>query len=118
MEILNKQMEFKKFSCKFSRYYVGLSNGNISDDGQWIPPTQSYYYFGSGSDYCTLDKNKHIFEWPNGTIKPIWNGRRGDIIGCGLVLSPNNQLAIFFTLNGILLGQFLPWAPFLESSNR
>jgi hypothetical protein len=27
-------------------------------------------------------------------------------------------LAIFFTLNGILLGQFLPWAPFLESSNR
>jgi hypothetical protein len=31
----------------------------------------------------------------------------GNIYGCGLLLDPDNQLAIFFTLNGILLGEFV-----------
>jgi hypothetical protein len=48
----------------------------------------------------------HRFEWPNRAIKPEWNGQ-GDVIGCGLVLKPANELSMFFTLNGILMGQFL-----------
>jgi hypothetical protein len=40
-------------------------------------------------------------------IKPKWNGP-GDVVGCGvLVVKPENELAIFFTLNGTLLGQFM-----------
>jgi hypothetical protein len=31
----------------------------------------------------------------------------GDIIGCGLFLNSKDELAIFFTLNGILLGKLL-----------
>jgi hypothetical protein len=57
-------------------------------------------------DWCLLSGKLHDFEWPNGAIKPKWNGP-GDVIGCGLLLNPENKLSIFFTLNGILLGKFL-----------
>jgi hypothetical protein len=32
-----------------------------------------------------------------------------DIVGCGLVLNPANALSIFFTKNGILMGQSPLW---------
>jgi hypothetical protein len=44
-------------------------------------------------DHCWLSRNKHPFEWPNGAIKPKRNGR-GDVIGCGLLLNPANELFI------------------------
>jgi hypothetical protein len=50
--------------------------------------------------YC-FPANKSSLEWQNGTTKPTWNGK-DDVVGWGLVLSPNNQLAI--TGNGILMG--------------
>jgi hypothetical protein len=49
---------------------------------------------------------KYQFDWPNGAIKPKWNDQ-GDVIGCGLLLNPANELSIFFTGNGILMGQSL-----------
>jgi hypothetical protein len=52
-----------------------------------------------------MSGNKHPFEWPTGAIKPKWNGI-GDVRGCGLLLNSANELSIFFTGNGILLGQF------------
>jgi hypothetical protein len=64
------------------------------------------YTFSIAFDYCKITGKEHAFEWPNGTIKPTWNGR-GDVVGCGLLLSPENELSIFFTGNGILMGQFL-----------
>jgi hypothetical protein len=30
----------------------------------------------------------------------------GDVIGCGILLNPDKKLAVFFTGNGILMGQF------------
>jgi hypothetical protein len=55
-------------------------------------------------DYCFLSGNPHQFEWPAGAIRPKLYGC-GDVFGCGLVLSADNKVAIFFTINGILMGQ-------------
>jgi hypothetical protein len=55
-------------------------------------------------DYCFLSGAVRFFDWPFGAIKPKWYGC-GDVFGCGLVLSADNTLAIFFTANGILMGQ-------------
>jgi hypothetical protein len=30
----------------------------------------------------------------------------GNVFGCGLLMDPDNKVTIFFTLNGILLGEF------------
>jgi hypothetical protein len=85
--------------------------------------SRNYHIFGNGYDYCSVSGKEHTFEWPNGSIKPTWNGQ-GDVVGCGLVLNPNNQLAIFFTGNGILMGQFvlrefriIPGLLLLQASN-
>jgi hypothetical protein len=40
------------------------------------------------------------FEWPNAAIRPKWNAE-GDVIACQLLLNPKDELAIFFTGNGI-----------------
>jgi hypothetical protein len=57
-----------------------------------------------GCDFCWLSGEEHDFEWPNGAIKPEWNGP--GVVGCGLLLNPANELSIFFTGNGILMGKF------------
>jgi hypothetical protein len=54
-------------------------------------------------DYCLLSGQQHWFEWPNGAIRPEWNGF-GDVIGCGILVNRHNDLEIFFTANGTLLG--------------
>jgi hypothetical protein len=65
----------------------------------WPTGFYSYYLFGE----------EHPFEWSNDAIKPRWNGKGvGDVYGCGLLLNSMNELAIFFTYNGILMGQ-CPW---------
>jgi hypothetical protein len=64
-------------------------------------------------DFCWLSGTIHNFRWPKGAIKPewIWGNpndpicQAGDTIGCGLLLTPENNLAIFFTANGILMGR-------------
>jgi hypothetical protein len=60
------------------------------------------------STYCWISGKKHAFEWPEGATKPERVGPiTGGVDGCGLLLSPDNKLAIFFTLDGILSGKFL-----------
>jgi hypothetical protein len=53
-------------------------------------------------DYWLAGK-QHKFEHPrpNGAIVT------GGVFGCGLLLNPKNELAVFFTLNGNLLGKLL-----------
>jgi hypothetical protein len=45
-----------------------------------------------------------IHQWPEETIIAEWSGQ-GDVVGCGILVDPEGKLAIFFTLNGKLIGQ-------------
>jgi hypothetical protein len=56
-------------------------------------------------DFCFIDGKKHEFEWPDEAVKPK-SPNCEDVIGCGLLLNPENKLAVFFTRNGTLMGQF------------
>jgi hypothetical protein len=50
---------------------------------------------------------RHPFECIEEAIKPEWKWAAregGNVAGCGLLFDSKNQLAIFGTLNGILLG--------------
>jgi hypothetical protein len=79
---------------------VGLSNGSLPEDSLVGTAIQH------GHDSCLLAGTRHWFEWPTGAIRPEWNGR-GDVMGCGILLNSKNELAIFFTANGILMGKHL-----------
>jgi hypothetical protein len=66
------------------------------------------YKISIGYGYCAfrLVRDYHDSELPEGAIRPKWK-RTMNVVGCGLLLDPTDQLAIFFTLNGKLLGEFL-----------
>jgi hypothetical protein len=89
---------------------VGLSNGVIPPaDETWFYEGPEFYLFSNCLLYderCWLAGKLHQFEWPNGPIK-IKRNKNGKLtIGCGILLNPENKLSIFFTTNGILMGQF------------
>jgi hypothetical protein len=55
---------------------------------------------------CWIAGEEHRFELPEGADRPRQKkDGTDDVYGCGLVLDPENKLAIFFTLNGQLLGE-------------
>jgi hypothetical protein len=82
---------------------VGLSTGNIPN-GSCVGRLSNSFAIHYDYNHYLLSGKRQQFEWPNGAIKPKWNGP-GDVIGCGLVLNADNELSIFFTGNGILMGQ-------------
>jgi hypothetical protein len=102
--IVRERFQFKSQKMLIiRRVLVGLSSGNIPVGSCVCCPPNSYA-FEDGCDYCWISGKQYQFEWPNGAIKPKWNGK-GDVVGCGLLLNPENEVSIFFTGNGILIGQ-------------
>jgi hypothetical protein len=92
------------FSCAVD---VGLSG--VIPDNSWIGKesnsyaiSSDFYFFGD----CQLAGERHHFELPEGAIQPE-EKEYGNVYGCGLILDPDNNLAIFFTLNGQLLGELV-----------
>jgi hypothetical protein len=69
------------------------------------------------TEHCEymLDGVMHYFELPEGAILQNphgweWEHRHSigiNVFGCGLVLDPEDKLAIFFTMNGMLMGELL-----------
>jgi hypothetical protein len=85
---------------KFSSINVGLSSGNVPN-GSFVGVEPNSYAIPSGYGYCWLSGNQQ--KWPNGATKPESKGE-GDVVGCGLLLSSGNEVSIFFTGNGLLIG--------------
>jgi hypothetical protein len=92
---------------QFFRCFVGLS-GAITDDSLIGEYSNSYAIdIGPHRCYgCWLAGEYHRFELPEGAIRPKIK-EYGNVFGSGLVLNPDNNLAIFFTLNGKLLGKLM-----------
>jgi hypothetical protein len=85
---------------------VGLSYGAIPD---WIGPNSNSYGIFIVGHPCYgwwLAGVSHLFELPEGAVEQEMR-EYGNVFGCGVVLDPNNNLAIFFTLNGQLLGKLM-----------
>jgi hypothetical protein len=92
------------YFSQFIRWTVGLSVGAIPDN-LWIGGLYPNSYAIPNDNECWLAGEIQQFELPEGTIRP----RRNlyiNVMGCGLVLDPEDKLWIFFTLNGQLLGKF------------
>jgi hypothetical protein len=91
------------------RCYVGLSDGVIPDGASIGLYPNSYAIATSGRylHLCWLTGEGHHLELPEGVIKLKWKSNGINVHGCGLVLDPKDNLAIFFTLNGKLMGEFM-----------
>jgi hypothetical protein len=94
----------------FSQYFrwnTGLFGGPIPDNDNSGPDdSYSNWYVIPTLFTCWLDGTKHRFELPEGAIRPKVK-EYGNVFGCGLVLDPDNNLSIFFTLNGKFLGELM-----------
>jgi hypothetical protein len=74
----------------------------------WIGEYSNSYASAIVGQHCNgywFAGERHRFELPEGAVRPSW--KYINVFGCGLVLDPNNKLAIFFTLNGQLLGELV-----------
>jgi hypothetical protein len=76
---------------------VGFSDGNAGCDytstNSYVIASDDYYYWLSGMP--------HKWECPIRAID------LRSVVGCGLLLNSKNELAVFFTVNGILCGKLL-----------
>jgi hypothetical protein len=97
---------YKYTKKKFSRLCIGLSVGSVQKGTCLGRTSNTYAMQDDKCDYCLICGEARFLEWPLGAVKPKWTGTGcEDVFGCGLVLSPDNKLAIFFTTNGILMGK-------------
>jgi hypothetical protein len=80
---------------KFIRLAVGLTDGEILHF--FIRnPNRNIYDFGVAGQY-------HHFEFPEGVIRPKLKETE-NVAGCGILIDSDDELTIFFTMNGILIG--------------
>jgi hypothetical protein len=80
----------------------GLSDGIIPEYKEIGEHPNSYAFVQLSFTTCcfSLAGEDHQFEF-----RPGMNFGY-NVFGCGLLLDPNDKLAIFFTLNGSIIGQY------------
>jgi hypothetical protein len=96
---------------QFFRSALGLTDDAIPDNSSIHGYSNSYAIripiFHLFNEYW-LDGEEHLFEWPEGALlQPTRNIGSVNVYGCGLVLNPEDKLALFFTLNGKLFGKMM-----------
>jgi hypothetical protein len=106
-----------KFSIGECYNSYGIPNGSFAKrttDGAILYPGKFSFgeYYNSygipnGHFYCSFAKRTHFFELSEETIQSRWKPDSINVLGCGLVLDPEDKLAIFFTLNGQLRGKLV-----------
>jgi hypothetical protein len=85
---------------------MGLSAGTGIPHGTLLGWCRNSYAIRfSFNTVCYLSGEDHRFQLPEGATRPQ-KKKHENVYGCGLVLHPENYLAIFFTLNGQLMGEF------------
>jgi hypothetical protein len=89
-----------------NRFYVGLSDGTIPDDDNLFIGEYQNSYGHSCYEYC-LAGERRLFAEEQEAIEAREKSNGMDVYGCGLVLDPEDKLAIFFTLNGQLMGELM-----------
>jgi hypothetical protein len=86
---------------------VGLTGGEIPF-GRWIGQSPNSYTIGICTPNCNfyqflrLAGQRHLIEFPDEVFKDT-----GNVVGCGLLINPDDKLTIFFTFNGIMIGSLL-----------
>jgi hypothetical protein len=97
---------FSSFSFGFTDENGGGFTGIYGDWRTLFGNPKSYALHSARNfKYCCLAGNNHRFEPCLPVEKRQLNEGR-NTFGCGLLLDPKDKLAIFFTLNGLLLGEF------------
>jgi hypothetical protein len=97
----------------FFNFSDGIKFGFSEADGSskyctsigYHPNSYAIGCYGSVDD-CQIAGKRHLFEWPPEAIRPK-SKAKGNVYGCGLLLDQYDKLAVFFTLNGTLIGKFL-----------
>jgi hypothetical protein len=91
-------------------FWIGLSAQPMPENVPYVGKYPNSYSYPPGHDYCVIadDHQYHKLEWPKELLKPKRELKgQGNVGGCGLLLDPNDKVAIFFTFNGKLIGNFL-----------
>jgi hypothetical protein len=85
---------------------VGFSDGAIPD-GQFSFTAHFHSYFIAcywNSSSVAEGRHTNCLHYPE---RVSWRGI-GDVYGCGIFVDPKDELTIFFTLNGQLVGGQFP----------
>jgi hypothetical protein len=96
----------KNFFCSLEYFSIGFTDGNKPDAPADLLGiggslnSNSYGLDPSNSFDCYLDGRHHPLEYQTGPVGV------GSVFGCGLLINSKNELAVFFTHNGILMGKF------------
>jgi hypothetical protein len=86
--------------------WVGLSDGNIATEGFHCGESPNSYMINQID--CHINGQERDDFLPEGAEQQLHWNQNENLVGCGLLLAPNpnDQLAVFFTFNGQLMGQF------------
>jgi hypothetical protein len=100
LQLLN--FHLNKFFCSLEFFSVGFTDGNKPvDDLMGVGDVPNSYGLNPCNDMNSMLAGRvHKLECPTWPIHSV------AIFGCGLLLNSKNELAVFFTHKGLLMGKF------------